>query len=107
MNERVGMNAVDLDKYMKNAILPLYPDIEDVPGKRVLLKVDSGPGRLNIEMLADLHVHGLYMVPGVPNTTHQTQETAQNYGIYKSSFCENFALVRTCVTCRSVAMRTT
>jgi hypothetical protein len=26
MNERAGMNAVELEKYMKNAILPLYPD---------------------------------------------------------------------------------
>jgi hypothetical protein len=41
MNERAGMNAVELDKYMKNAILPLYPDTEDRPGKRVLLKVDN------------------------------------------------------------------
>jgi hypothetical protein len=29
MNERAGMNAVELNKYMKNSILPLYPDIED------------------------------------------------------------------------------
>jgi hypothetical protein len=96
MNERAGMNAVELDKYMKNAILPLYPDIQDVPGKRVLLKVDSGPGRLNIEMLADLRLHGLYLVPGVPNTTHQTQETDQNYGIYKSSFRENLRNLSQC-----------
>jgi hypothetical protein len=63
MNERAGMNAVELEKYMKNSILPLYPDIEDTPGKRVLIKVDSGPGRLNVEMLADLRLQGLYLVP--------------------------------------------
>ena len=78
MNERAGINAVKLAKYMNNSILPLYPDIEDVPGKRVILKVDSGPGRLNVEMLADLRLQGLYLVPGVPNTTHVTQETDQN-----------------------------
>jgi len=38
------MNAVELDKYIKKAILPLYPDVADVPRKRVLLKLDSGPG---------------------------------------------------------------
>jgi hypothetical protein len=84
MNERAGMNAVELDKYLKNSILPLYPDIQDYPGKRVLLKLDSGPGRLNVEMLADLRLQGLYIVPGVPNTTAKTQETDQNYGLYKS-----------------------
>jgi hypothetical protein len=96
MNEKAGMNAVELEKYMKNAILPLYPDIQDVPGKQVLLKVDSGPGRLNVEMLADLRLHGLYLVPGVPNTTHHTQETDQNYGIFKSSFRENLCKISQC-----------
>jgi hypothetical protein len=96
MNERAGMNAIELDKYMKNSILPLYPDIEDKPGKRVLLKVDSGPGRLNVEMLADLRLQGLYLVPGVPNTTHVTQETDQNYGLYKSRVRENLRNLSQC-----------
>jgi hypothetical protein len=84
MNERAGMNDVELDKFIKYSILPLYPDIHDYPGKRVLMKLDSGPGHLNVEMLADLRLQGLYIVPGVPNTTHKTQETYQNYGLYKS-----------------------
>jgi hypothetical protein len=96
MNERAGMNAVELEKYMKNSILPLYPDIEDTPGKRVLIKVDSGPGRLNVEMLADLRLQGLYLVPGVPNTTAKTQETDQNYGVYKTSFRENLRNLSQC-----------
>jgi hypothetical protein len=96
MNERAGMNAVELDKYMKNSILPLYPDIEDVPGKRVIIKVDSGPGRLNVEMLADLRLQGLYLVPGVPNTTAKTQETDQNYGVYKTSFRTNLRNLSQC-----------
>jgi hypothetical protein len=92
------MNAIKLEKYLKNSILPLYPDIQDFPGKRVVLKVDSGPGRLNIQMLADLRLHGLYLVPGVPsNTTHKTQETDQNYGLYKSCVRENLrALSQAC-----------
>jgi hypothetical protein len=44
MNEKAGMNSIELDKYIANSILPLFPDMEDVAGKRVLLKVDSGPG---------------------------------------------------------------
>lgn len=89
MNERAGMNAVELEKYLKNSILPLYPDIQDYPDKRVVLKVDSGPGRLNVQMLADLRLLGLYIIPGVPNTTHRTQETDQNYGLYKSCVRDN------------------
>jgi len=89
MNEKGGMNAIELDKYIKKAILPLYPDVADVPGRRVLLKLDSGPGRMNLDMLADLRLQGVYVFPGVPNTTHVTQETDQNYGLYKTIYREN------------------
>lgn len=89
MNEKAGMNSVELPKYVSNSILPLYPDIEDTPGKRVILKLDSGPGRMNIEMLASLRLKGLYIIPGVPNSTSITQETDQNYGPFKSAFRSN------------------
>lgn len=89
LNERGGMNAVELDKYIEKNLLPLYPDIEDKPLKRVLVKVDSGPGRTNVTMLAGLRLRGLYMVPGVPNTTGATQETDQNYGPFKMAYRSN------------------
>jgi len=89
LNTKGGMNTIELDKYIKKAILPLYPDVADVPGKRVLLKVDSGPGRMNVDMLATLRLQGIYLAPGVPNTTHVTQETDQNYGLYKSVYRAN------------------
>jgi hypothetical protein len=44
MNKKGGMNDDEFDKYIDNSIVPLFPNLEDVPGKRVLLKVDSGPG---------------------------------------------------------------
>ena len=59
----------------------------------MLVKVDSGPGRMNVEMLAKLQVRGLYLVPGVPNSTATTQETDQNYGIYKSVLRDNLRLL--------------
>ena len=93
MNEKAGMNATELDKYIENSILPLYPDIEDTPLKRVIMKADSGPGRMNVDMLARLRLHGLYMVPEVPNTTGATQETDQNYGPFKSGFRSNIRLL--------------
>ena len=89
MNEKAGMNAVELHKYIERSIVKLYPDMEDVAGKRVILKVDSGPGRMNLEMLASLRLKGMYLVPGVPNTTSKTQETDQNYGPFKSAYRTN------------------
>jgi len=89
MNEKGGMNEADLEKYVMAAILPLYPDAADVPGRRVLIKVDSGPGRMNTQMLARLRIRGVYFVPGVPNSTHVTQETDQNYGLFKSIYRKN------------------
>jgi len=93
MNEKGGMNAVELKKYLDVAILPLYPDLCDIPGKRVMMKVDSGPGRLNVEMLAHLKLKGMYLMPGVPNTTQVTQETDQSYGQYKSGYRKNLRIL--------------
>jgi len=83
------MNAIELDKYTKKGTLPLCPDASDIPGKRVLLKLDSGPGRMSLDMLASLRLQGVHVIPGVPNTTHVTQETDQNYGLYKSIYRAN------------------
>jgi len=93
LNDKAGMNSVELDKYFKGSILPLYPDIEDVPLKRVIAKVDSGPGRMNIEMLAYVQIRGLYIVPGLLNTTGKTQETDQNYGPFKGHYRNNLHLL--------------
>ena len=93
LNERAGMDATELQKCMENTILPLYPDVEDVPGKRALLKVDSGPGRMNVDMLAWLRLRGVCMTPGVPNKTSKTQETDQNCGPFKSRFCDNLRVL--------------
>ena len=93
MNEKGGMNAIELQKYMDVATFPLFPDISDMPVKCVLMKVDSGPGRMNIEMLASLKLKGMYLMPGVPNTTQVTQETDQSYGQYKSIYRRNLRVL--------------
>jgi len=89
LNEKAGMNKVELDKHFRANMLPLCPDIEDVPGKRVIAKVDSGPGRMHVPMLASMRLQGFYLVPGVPNTTGATQETDQNYGPFKTHYRGN------------------
>ena len=93
MNDRAGMNAEELDKYFHKSILPLFPDIADVDGKRVIAKVDSGPGRMNLPMLASLKLKGLYLAPGLPNSTGKTQETDQNYTPFKTYYRGNLVLL--------------
>jgi hypothetical protein len=62
------------------------------------LKCDSGPGRLQIDLLAKLRHLGVYLYPCVPNTTAVTQETDRTYGKFKTRFCTNLEqLVDECV----------
>ena len=68
---------------------PLFPDAKDEDGKRVIIKIDSGPGRANMQLLAKLKLLGIILYPGVPNTTSVTQETDQSYGLFKSIFRQN------------------
>jgi hypothetical protein len=89
MNERGGMNKDEFEEYVKNSIVTLYPDAADIPGKRVLLKADSGPGRKNTDLMAYLRCRGFYLIPGLPNSTHVTQEMELLIGALKSVFYQN------------------
>ena len=93
VNEKGGMDEAEFEKYVKNSIMPLYPDALDIPGKRVMVKVDSGPGRLNVSLLAQLRERGWYLYPGVPNTTAVLQETDRNYGPFKTQFRKNLETI--------------
>ena len=88
-NASAGMDAVEFKKYLMDSIVPLYPNASDVYGKRVLLIVDSGPGRKDEGLLAFLRARGILLHPGVPNTTHVTQPTDQNYGYFKTLYQKN------------------
>jgi len=59
----------------------------------VVIKCDSGPGRLNAKLLAYLRFHGFLLFPGVPNTTAVTQETDQSYGPFQSALRTNLQLL--------------
>jgi len=76
LNEKGEMDEAEFEKYFRNCILPLFPDALDLPGFCIMVKVDSGPGRLNVNLLAKLRLLGFYLYPGVSkNTTAVTQET--------------------------------
>jgi hypothetical protein len=51
MNKKGKMNDDEFDKYIDNLIVLLFTDLEDIPGKCVLLKVDSGPGQNKTALL--------------------------------------------------------
>ncbi len=93
MNQKGGMDDIEFEKFIFNSIVPIYPNTADTPGKRVILKVDSGPGRMNPNLLARLRLLGFVLYPGVPNTTSVTQETDQNYGPFKQQFTSNLEMI--------------
>ena len=77
MNEKGGMDNYKFEIY--NSIVPLFPDVKDIPGKRVIIKIDSGPGQTNIKFLAKLLNLVFLLYPGVTNNTSVSQETDNNY----------------------------
>jgi len=93
MNTKGGMDDSEFESYIMNSILPLYPNTLDRPGKRLILKCDSGPGQLQIDLLAKLRHLGVYLYPCIPNTTAVTQETDRTYGKFKSQFRKNLELL--------------
>lgn len=89
VNSRGGTDSRVLKEVLDKYTELLYPDAADDDDHRVIYKIDGGPGRLNLEMLAQLRCKGVYLYPGVPNTTHATQETDQNYSLFKSQLRTN------------------
>ena len=86
MNEKGGMDDDQFAKYLLNLISAIFLDCADKHGRRVIIKIDSGPRRTNVELLARLQMMGVYLYPGVPNTTSVSQETDRNYGVFKSIY---------------------
>ncbi len=93
LNTKRGMDNNEFEQYVLNSILPLYPHTCDRPGKRLLLKCNSGPRRLQIKLLAKLHFLGIYLYPCMPNTTAVTQETYRTYGKFKGQYQHNLELL--------------
>ena len=57
------MDDDEFEKYLMNSIVPLFPHAKDKKGHRVLIKVDSGPGRLSMKLLVKLRLLGFVLYP--------------------------------------------
>jgi hypothetical protein len=73
--------------------MKLFPNAAPMKGQWVVIKCDSGPGRLNPTLLAYLRFHGFILYPRVPNTTAVTQETDQSYGPFQTAVRTNLQLI--------------
>jgi hypothetical protein len=69
--------------------MPIFPDAEDKPSKRDLLKVNIGPGRNCMDMLCKACYCGVMIFPGLPNTISVQQEMDPNYSLSKSTTWRN------------------
>ena len=56
MNEKGRMNREKFEKYIMNIIAVLFPDVADIPISYFLIKVDSWPGRDNMDLMALLRL---------------------------------------------------
>ena len=68
--------------------MPLYPNTCDVSEKKIVIKIDLRPDRLNPKLLVECHIHGFVLDPSIPNSTAFTQEGYRNYAPFKSVFEE-------------------
>ena len=93
LNSKGGMDDDNFFEYIKKSIMKLFPDAAPIKGRWVIIKCDSGPGRLNPTLLAYLRFHGFILYPGVPNTTAVTQETDKSYGPFQTAVRTNLQLI--------------
>ncbi len=49
LNKKCGIDKEEFEKYLYS-IIPLNQDMDNLPGKCILIKIDSGPGQSNNEM---------------------------------------------------------
>ncbi len=92
-NEKGRMDYKKITKYMWYSIAPLFPDALNQPGTCILLKVNSGPGRMNLQLLTSLKLLGIVLYPCIPNKTHVMQETDRLYGPFTTQLWKNLDLI--------------
>ena len=71
-NEKGGVNK-EIFLNILEGVISAFPDVKDVEGKRLLILLDGGPGRDQLEKFVELADRGIYCFPLVPNCTHFLQ----------------------------------
>ena len=71
MKLKGGIDERESRSYFLNSIAPF----EDIRGKRVIIKIDSGLCRMELGFLADARTFRCIIYPGKLNTHVVTQET--------------------------------
>lgn len=67
----------------------LWPDLADCDGKRVFLKLDTGPGRESDDFVFLARAFGVDIFPGLPNGTEVGQEMDQMFSAFKKDLYNN------------------
>ena len=80
------MDNHEFELYLFKKIFPPFADAKDHKGKRGFLKVYSGPGRLNVQLLCKCHLLGFILCPCVLNKTAVSRDTDINYGTLNTAF---------------------
>jgi hypothetical protein len=104
MNEKGGMNNKEFEGYIDNSIIPLFPNLDDTPGKCILLKVGSGRARNWWDLFNKCWFRGVYIFPGLPNSTSMQQETDIKYGPFRGSVWRNLAKIATTCYAKRITM---
>ena len=84
INQKGGTNEELFEKFVCEHVMSLYPDAQDVPGKRLLLQTDTGPGRLGAMHRFRTKAEGVYIYPGMPNGTEAGQACDQLFSYLKT-----------------------
>lgn len=87
-NKKAGMTSAFFREWVAH-VKRYWPDSEDNPGHRVILKADSGPGRFDEQFLVDARRDGVLFFPGLPNGSEITQEADQLIAAIKAGVYRN------------------
>jgi hypothetical protein len=105
MNGKGGMNNKEFERYIDNSIVPLFPNLEDMPWKCILLKVDSGCKCNWRDLLNKCPFSSGSIYPGLPNSTSMQQETDINfYGLFKGVILRNLAKIAMTCYAKEITM---
>jgi hypothetical protein len=105
MNGKGSMNNEEFEHYIDSSIVPLFPDLEDMPEKCILLKVNWGCGWNWWDLLNKCRFRGVYIYPGLLNSTYMQQETDINfYGLFKGVVWRNLVKIATACYAKEITM---